>query len=105
MDSMDHRVKQALSWYDTASDKYQKALIELKLAKEKAKIDYPGANYMMAPLVKKWKELVRRYEEKLTRASATLYHVTMVMVALDKFEDAKEIILGDDGEDEEEASQ
>lgn len=101
MDKMDNRVKQALIWYDTAANKYQNALDELKKARELAKKDY-GVDSMESPLVKKWRSKVTKYEEKLSRASSTLYHVTMVMVSMEKCEDAKEIILGYDEDDDEE---
>ena len=88
-------------WYDTAAVKYQEALHELKIAREKAKSAYSGIVSVDGPFVKKWKDRVHVYEEKLYRASAVLHNVTMVMVAVDKCEDAKEVILDADDDDEE----
>lgn len=105
MDTMDQRVRQALTWYDTAVEKYRWALREFRAAKEKAKADGfgigPGQS-VESPLVAKWRDRVRKYEEKLSRASAVLSNITMVMVALEKYSDAKEIILSMDDDDDEE---
>ena len=97
---MDQRIRRALTRYDTASAKYDNALIQLGKAREKAVADGLAKN-VESPLVKKWKDKVQRYEEKTTRNAATLYYLTEVMMALSRCSDeAKQIILGDDDDDD-----
>lgn len=75
---MTHRILDAMIWYDTASKKYKKALYELKIQRESDNTEYNKELAYESMKVKKLKDKVRRYEEKLYRASITLYNITMV---------------------------
>ena len=95
---MDERVRQALTWYDIAAEKYVKSLNELKTVRQKT---VPSIYVSENQAISKYVDKVRKCEEKLSRASLTLCNITQVMVALDNLDDeSKKIILGDDFDDE-----
>ena len=101
LEMMDQRIRKALTRYDTASEKYDISIYKLGKAREEAGKDGYKKNVEENPLVKKCREKVQRYEEKMTRAAATLYYLTEVMMALSECnEDSKQIILGDEYDEE-----
>ena len=97
------RIKEALSWYDTASKKYRDSLQKLKELREKIDRETPEQQkriYSENPVIKQQKEKVRRYEEKLFRASTVLHNITTVMDIIEHCDGSKEIILGFDEDDD-----
>lgn len=69
------RIGQALRWYDDAVKKYEAALEEL--AKYRADAEFPGGAVVSEnDLIRRARDRVRRYEEKLARMSAILANVT-----------------------------
>ena len=113
--SMNKRIRQALIWYDSACDKYENAVKLLKEYRESKKQTSTTIGTKISNTITVSSKLnsadgtlqklisnVRRYEEKLSRASAVLNNITSVTMALKDYEDAEEIILSDDYDDEEE---